>query len=235
MKPFVFSFTLLFLFSNLWGFYTEDEIRRMWTETGMNFRAISRPLSSKQCYRSRKRFGACLIAVNELLSQIKRDGNDDLCYQLRVSNAGELGIVPFAKKDLPQSKEGVFVFREGLRESYWSFYERNTSADSGSQTPLYIQQHDDLVQRVFELAKQVPEKDQSYLAGETYNLLLREVSTHHDSLLPTALSNDPGFEARFYSLGVLGQFYETEDGDNGFVIQPVKIHRLNPPVSGKGI
>ena len=222
-------FSFIFLFSNSWGNYTEDEIKQMWTETNINFRAISQTLSAKQCYKSKERFSACLIVVNYFLSQIKKDNNDDVCYQLRVSDTNKLEIIPFVKKDLPESKEETFAFREKLRESYRLFYENNTSADSDSQPPPPIQQHDDLIQQVLELTENIPKKDESYLAGETYNLLLRETSTHHDSLFPLALET-PKFEF-FHSIGALSEFHETEDGDNGLVIQPVK----NSPAESAGL
>ncbi len=220
MKSLIFSFTLLFLFSNSWGNFTEAEIKQIWTKTKINFRVIFQELSAKKCYISKKKTSACLVAVNYLLSQIKKDNTDDICHQLRVSETNKLEIVLFAKNDLPKSKEETFSFRKKLRESYQSFYENNTSVDSDSQPPLYIQQYDDLIQQVLELTKNIPEEDRSYLAGETYNLFLRESSTHHDSLSPLALKI-PKFEP-FYSIGAFSEFHETEDGDNGLVIKPVK-------------
>ena len=220
MKSSILFSISLFLFSNSWGSYTEDEIKQVWTKTKINFRVVFKELSAGKCYTSKKTLGACLVAINYLLSQIKKDNTDDTRHQLRVSNTNKLETVPFAKNDLPKSKEEIFEFRKKLRESYQSFYENNTSADSDSQSPLYIQQHDDLIEWILELTKNIPEEDRSYLAGETYNLFLRESSTHHDGLFPLALKI-PKFEP-FQSIGAFSEFHETEDGDNGLVIKPVK-------------
>ncbi len=228
MKLFALFFVLPLLIPNSWAAYTEDEIKQMWTDTNINFRAISPILSAKQCYKSKEKLSACLIAVNYLLSQIKMNNNDDTCHQLRVFDTNKLEIIPFAKNDLPESKEEIFAFREKLRESYRSFYENNIPTDPVSQSPLH-QQHDDLVQQVLELTKKIPEEDESYLAGKTYNFLSREISTHHDNLFPLALKT-PKFEP-FHSIGAFSEFHETEDGDNGLVIQPVK----NSPVESVGL
>ena len=226
MKLFI-LFSFILLFSNSRGDYTEDEIKQMWTDTNLNFRVIFLAINTEKCHESKETFTPCMIALNNLLSKIKKDNKDDECYQLRVSNANnKLEIIPFQKKDLPKSKQGNFVFRAELRENYTSFYETNAPIDP--ESPLY-REHESLFKKISELTQKIPEEDKNYLAGETYNIFLRELSDHHNFIRPMALGIPKSVSS--YSMGTYTKFHETEDENNGIVIKPVK----GSPASSAGL
>ncbi len=112
MKPLILFIAFIFLFSSSWGDYTKDEIKKMWANTNHNFKVLFYVLDAENCYRSKKKFSACMMAFNNLLSQIKKDGKDDGCHQLRVSDTNKLEIVPFAKKRSPKIRKG----KSGIHE-----------------------------------------------------------------------------------------------------------------------
>ena len=81
MSRFVFFFiAFLFSFSNSRGNHTEDDIKKMWTDTNYNFEFLFETLNADYCYQSGRKFTACLMAFNELLTSIKRDGQEGEFY-----------------------------------------------------------------------------------------------------------------------------------------------------------
>ena len=220
MKFFVFFLTFLFLSSYSQGSYIEDEIKKIWADTNYNFKVLFFQLNKKTCFKSKKKFSACMLAFNDLLSKIKRDDTGNEYYQLRVSDTdkSKLEIVSFAKEDIPESKEEKTALANKLRESYNLFYENNISMDIDSQS--HARQFDDLTQQIFELTKKIPEKDVYYLAGSAHNFYLKEALGPHSGIYPLLLVNPES--KPLYSMGTFNRFYETEDGNNGLVINPAK-------------
>ncbi len=222
-------FIIVFLlsFSNLWANYTEDEIKKMWVDTEFDFKALFQRLNARKCHKSEKKFGECLMAFNELLLSIKRDGKDGESYQLRVSETNELEIVFFSKKNFPGA-EDLQALRDRRRESFQSFYQNNIialmnrSGELGLESPPHIQQFDNLVQKILELAKTVPGEDECYLAGQTYKFYLKEGDPYSD-FYPSELDNQKSYASyKSVGIGIFSEFYETEDGTRGLVVYPIK-------------
>lgn len=127
MKQFVFFIIFVFSFSNLWGEFSEAEIKKAWTDTGYNFRVLFDGLNADYCSQSERRFASCLMAFNDLLSSIKTNNKSQPAefYQLRVSEINRLEIVPFQKQDYPK-REDFMAAQEKQRESFRLFFRNNS-------------------------------------------------------------------------------------------------------------
>ncbi len=234
MNPFVLFFTFIFLFSTSWGMYTEDEIKKMWTDTGYGFENLFYTLDANLCYKSEKKFSACLLAFNDLLLKIKKEGEDDKFHQLGVSDAGQLEITSIDKENFPKTEEDLLVSIRDRREAFRSLYQKimtpkaetdsplPVTTDSVSQTPPHIRLFDDLVSGIVELTTKVPQGDISYIAGGAYRFYLKEAIGLYSDFYPLALKIPRINRNRNFAIGAIDEFYETEDGDNGLVVYPIE-------------
>ena len=234
MNPFVLFFTFIFLFSTSWGIYTEDEIKKMWTDTNYGFENLFYTLDANLCYKSEKRFSACMMAFNDLLLKIKKEGEDDKFHQLRVSDTGELEIASIAEEDFPKSEEDLLVSIRERREAFRLFYQKimtpkaetehpfSVTTDSVSQTPPHIRQFGDFVSRILELTTRTPEGDRSYIAGGAYRIYLKEAMGLYSDFYPVALKIPKINRNKDFAIGAITEFYETKDGDNGLVVHPIE-------------
>lgn len=128
MKRYVFFIFFAFSFSNLWGSFSEAEIKKAWTDTGYDFEVLFKVLNADYCSQSEKRFSACLMAFNGLLSSIKADSKNQSgeFYQLRISDSGRLEIVSLKKEDYPEG-EDFLEAQKKRRESFRLFFRNNST------------------------------------------------------------------------------------------------------------
>ncbi len=207
MSRFVFFFiAFISSFSNSWGNYTEDDIKKIWADTNYNFEFLFETLNADYCYQSRRKFTACLMAFNELLASISRNGQEGEFYELRVSDTDKLKIVPFSKKEL-QEPENLLAWKKKRRESFTHL-----------ESLPHVQEFNNLVQQIIELTKEIPQKDQSYMAGMTYDFYLKEAFDPYSGFYPLALHTLRPHE--FFGIGALTQLYRTKNGMTGLVVDP---------------
>ena len=208
MNQYVF-FIILFLSMNSQAFFTKTEVKRAWTETGFNFGTLFRELNVNHCSQSEKRFSACLMTFHELLLSA-REGES---YQLRISDFNELEIIPFQQQD-HLTVEDALKIRNKRMESFRSFFKKL----KGQAPSLLTQQFNNIAQQVFGFTRTIPQEDQSYLAGQAYNIFMKESLDPNSSLLPEKLTIlKPDI---FFGIGVNATFYQTESGTLNLVINP---------------
>ena len=97
-------------------------------------------------------------------------------------------IVPFSKKEY-QEPENLLAWRKKRRESF-----------ARLKSPPNVQEFNNLVQRIIELTKEIPPKDQSYTAGKTYDFYLKEAFDPYSGFYPLAL-HTPGPQ-EFFGIGL---------------------------------
>ena len=87
--------------------------------------------------------------------------------------------------------------------------------------PLLVrQQFNNIVQQISRFTETIPLEDQGYLAGQIYNIFLKESSDPNTSLSPEKLTiPKPDI---FFGIGVAAVFYETENKKLNLVIDPIE-------------
>ena len=202
----LFIVSSVFLFSSSWGDFTEDEIKKAWTETGFDFETLNGKLTVEICYQSEKKFSACLMAFHELLSEAVEDEP----HQLRVSpGLNKLEIVPFSKPD-HLTLEDVLASDAKRRESFRLLFR--------TQPPLTEEFHD-IVQQILKFTRKIPLEAQSRWAGKTYNAYLGEAFDPKTTLHPLELIN-PKFNEDSVDVGAFFPFYELENGEIAMTVHP---------------
>ncbi len=250
-------YTLFFILSlslslNSRASFAEVEAKQAWTKTGFNFEILFHELNVDHCYQNEKRFSACLMAFHELLLSAREDES----YQLRVSSLNELEIIPFQQQDYLKI-EDVLKARSKHMESFRSFFRkiRGLESHDTSTTPteaspetetsshmiysnrkqapaLLAEQFNNIVRQIFEFTRAIGQEDQSYFAGQTYNVFLKESLDPNSSLLPEQLTT-PKTDI-FFGIGVNAVFYEKENGNLNLVVDPYEGSPAQMAGLGKG-
>ncbi len=231
INPLVFFILIIFIFLDSWGrSLSEGEIKKAWTETGYSFEILFEDLGVEHCYKSEKRFSACLMAFHGLLSTAKKGES----YQLMVSESDKLEIIPFsglqnvAFKDIWESESGY----RGVVDKYMeSEAKRRESFRLLFQTRLPDpKEFHDIVQQILEFTEKIPLKDRSKIAGGTYNVYLSESFDPDSSLSPVELGNS-NFKEDSVGIGVYLLFHKIRNGKTTWSVSPYK----NSPAENAGL
>ena len=206
MNSVVFFILIIFSFSSSWGNFSESEIKKAWTETGYSFEILFEDLGAEHCYKSEKRFSACLMAFHELLSTAGKGDS----YQLRVSGSN-LEIVSFSRPE-DMTLEDIQASQAKRRESFRQFFRTGSS---------YPQKFRDIVQQILKFTEKIPLEDQSKAAGDTYNTYMEEAFDPNSGLAPKELG-DLKFREDSVGIGAFLMFYKTKDGRTTWAVSPYK-------------
>ena len=225
IRFFFFLFISVFSFQSL-GF-TEGEVKQIWKDTGFDLSSFSK-IMEKNCYKSEKNFYGCLIAIDDLLLI------GDKPHQLQISDLNELEIVPyvspFEENDQKSLKE-IIDFEKQRRKPFRSFAHSLGWMEQSGLGPVVVsediitmqnqRQHtgrlDDILEKVYSFfTNHIPQEDQPYYLGRSYNSYLTEAIDPHAKIIPRILmQNKP---SKYVGIGTIISIYNTDNEEiNGLV------------------
>jgi len=160
-------------------------VKQQWTDSGYSFEALKGSFGIRQidCLKHGQVLSACLVALNVLSNNLLEP------VEINITEDPDSGVIGFSL-DMPKMEDGeTSVFSEAFgirkRNEFISF-----SNDLDPQNVLIENMNSrlnwffDLYKEIFSLAEQLPEKDQAFMAGNIYNVFLKNFKEPHTGILP---------------------------------------------------